>query len=96
MFGRQGRNGRRIAFAAGFSLLVAVTFGIAHQLEHDVALLAEDCAVCATVRTPLVTVASSVAPAPVLVRSAVVLMPSSENPSLVSFSVRTSRGPPLA
>jgi hypothetical protein len=96
MFGSQGRQGRRIALAASFSLLVAVTLGIAHELEHEVAHLAEDCAVCATVRAPLVTAPASAPLAPVLLCSAVALIPCSENAPLVAYSVRTSRGPPLA
>ena len=96
MVGSQGRQGRQIALAAGFSLLVAITFGIAHEFEHEAAHLAEDCAVCTTVRAPLVTAASSAPLGPVVVSSAVALMPRSENPSLVSHSVRTIRGPPPA
>ncbi len=96
MFGRQGRQGRQIALAAGFSLFVAITFGIAHEFEHEVAHLAEDCAVCTTVRAPLVTAATSAPLAPVVVSSAIVLMPCLENAPLVARSVRTIRGPPLA
>ena len=96
MFGSSGRQGRQVALAAGISLLVAITFGIAHELEHEAAHLAEDCAVCTTARAPLVATATSSPLAPVVVSSAIALMPFSENAPLVSCSVRTIRGPPLA
>jgi hypothetical protein len=90
----QRRQGRLVALAASFSLLVVVSFGILHQFEHDGAHLAENCAVCTTVRAPLITAAASVPLAPVLVGSVVAAKPSGSETPFVSHSVRTIRGPP--
>ena len=90
----QRRQGRLVALAASFSLLVVVSFGILHQFEHEGAHLAENCAVCTTVRAPLITAAASVPPAPVLFGSLVTAKPSGSEAPFVSHSVRTIRGPP--
>ena len=95
MFGMQHRRqGRLLALAASFSLLVMLTFGILHQFEHEGAHLADDCAVCTTVRAPLMSAAAFVTPAPVLFCAPVPLNPFSQETLLVSHSVRTIRGPP--